>query len=100
MVKELDGTKNEWGWCKSKLGANAILAVSMAASRAAAADQGLPLFKYKNDLLHQIDFEFSFFFFSLDILENSMASQQIQLPTIFHYLFSMLSMEENMLETN
>ena len=51
MVKELDGTKNEWGWCKSKLGANAILAVSMAASRAAAADQGLPLFKYNFILL-------------------------------------------------
>lgn len=50
MVKELDGTKNEWGWCKSKLGANAILAVSMAASRAAAADQGLPLFKYLGKL--------------------------------------------------
>ena len=28
MVEELDGTTNEWGWCKSKLGANAILAVS------------------------------------------------------------------------
>ena len=30
MVEELDGTTNEWGWCKSKLGANAILAVSLA----------------------------------------------------------------------
>lgn len=36
MVEELDGTKNEWGWCKSKLGANAILAVSLAVARAAA----------------------------------------------------------------
>ncbi len=26
MVETLDGTKNEWGWSKSKLGANAILA--------------------------------------------------------------------------
>jgi enolase len=38
---ELDGTPN-----KSSLGANAILAVSMAAARAAAQTSGLPLFRY------------------------------------------------------
>ncbi|MBI2796289.1 MAG: phosphopyruvate hydratase [Gemmatimonadetes bacterium] len=38
---DLDGTPN-----KSKLGANAILAVSMAASRAAAEEVGLPLWRY------------------------------------------------------
>jgi enolase 1/2/3 len=38
---EADGTPN-----KSKFGANAILAVSMAAARAAAAVLGLPLYKY------------------------------------------------------
>jgi len=38
---ELDGTEN-----KSQLGANAILAVSMAAARAAAASYGLPLYRY------------------------------------------------------
>ncbi|MCD6550968.1 phosphopyruvate hydratase [Thermotoga sp.] len=38
---ELDGTEN-----KSKLGANAILAVSMAVARAAANYLGLPLYKY------------------------------------------------------
>jgi len=38
---ELDGTDN-----KSKLGANAILAVSMAAARAAADSFGLPLYRY------------------------------------------------------
>jgi len=38
---ELDGTPN-----KSKLGANAILGVSMAAVRAAAASYGLPLYRY------------------------------------------------------
>ena len=38
---ELDGTPN-----KGKLGANAILAVSMAVARAAAADVGLPLYRY------------------------------------------------------
>jgi len=37
----LDGTPN-----KSKLGANAILAVSLATARAAASQLGLPLFKY------------------------------------------------------
>lgn len=38
---ELDGTPN-----KGKLGANAILAVSLATARAAAADHDLPLFRY------------------------------------------------------
>jgi enolase len=38
---ELDGTET-----KSKLGANAILAVSLATAKAAAATLGLPLFKY------------------------------------------------------
>jgi len=38
---ELDGTKN-----KGRLGANAVLAVSMAAARAAAKEYGLPLYRY------------------------------------------------------
>jgi len=38
---ELDGTEN-----KARLGANAILAVSMAAARASAASIGLPLYRY------------------------------------------------------
>ena len=38
---ELDGTPN-----KEKLGANAILAVSMATARAAAGETGLPLYRY------------------------------------------------------
>lgn len=46
MVEQLDGTKNEWGWCKKKLGANAILAVSMALCRAGAAHKKMPLYKY------------------------------------------------------
>ncbi|NUU99146.1 enolase [Marinitoga sp. 1154] len=41
VMLELDGTEN-----KSKLGANAILAVSMAVARAAADSLGLPLYKY------------------------------------------------------
>lgn len=46
MVQELDGTKNEWGWCKQKLGANAILAVSLATARAGAASSNVPLYHY------------------------------------------------------
>eukprot|EP00747_Dinoflagellata_sp_TGD_P123752 gnl/TRDRNA2_/TRDRNA2_173869_c2_seq6.p1 gnl/TRDRNA2_/TRDRNA2_173869_c2~~gnl/TRDRNA2_/TRDRNA2_173869_c2_seq6.p1 ORF type:complete len:1042 (-),score=304.23 gnl/TRDRNA2_/TRDRNA2_173869_c2_seq6:103-3228(-) len=46
MVETLDGTQNEWGWCKSKLGANAILAVSMAVARAGAAASKMPLYRY------------------------------------------------------
>ena len=40
-MMELDGTPN-----KSKLGANAILAVSLAVARAAAEETGLPLYRY------------------------------------------------------
>jgi len=46
MVQELDGTKNEWGWCKKKLGANAILGVSLAVCRAGAAAAGVPLYQH------------------------------------------------------
>ncbi|CAK9026027.1 Glucose-6-phosphate isomerase [Durusdinium trenchii] len=46
MVEEMDGSKNEWGWSKSKLGANAILAVSMAICRAGAAVEEVPLYQY------------------------------------------------------
>jgi len=41
LLIDLDGTAN-----KSKLGANAVLAVSMAAAKAAAQEAGLPLFRY------------------------------------------------------
>ncbi len=41
MLIELDGTKN-----KKKLGANAILGVSLAVARAAASDTELPLYQY------------------------------------------------------
>jgi enolase len=38
---ELDGTEN-----KHKLGANAMLGVSLAVAKAAAAEMGLPLYRY------------------------------------------------------
>ncbi|MDX2195151.1 MAG: phosphopyruvate hydratase [Cytophagales bacterium] len=41
LMIELDGTEN-----KAKLGANAILAVSMAVAKAAAEEAGLPLYRY------------------------------------------------------
>ncbi len=45
IMIELDGTEN-----KSRLGANAILAVSLACARAAAADAGQPLYRHLNGL--------------------------------------------------
>jgi len=46
MVEVMDGTQNDWGWSKSTLGANAILAVSMAICRAGAASMQIPLYEY------------------------------------------------------
>jgi enolase len=45
MYKELDGTDN-----KGKLGANAILAVSMAICKAGAAEKNIPLYKWIAEL--------------------------------------------------
>jgi enolase len=50
MVEEIDGTQNEWGWCKQKVGANAILAVSLAVARAGADAKKVPLYHYLADL--------------------------------------------------
>jgi enolase len=50
MVEALDGSKNEWGFSKANLGANAILSVSMAVARAGAAAKGMPLYKYIAEL--------------------------------------------------
>ncbi|KAH6805367.1 Enolase [Perilla frutescens var. frutescens] len=46
MVQQLDGTQNEWGWCKQKLGANAILVVSFTVCKAGAAALNIPLYKH------------------------------------------------------
>jgi enolase len=50
MVEEIDGTQNEWGWCKQKVGANAILAVSLAVARAGAASKKVPLYQHLAEL--------------------------------------------------
>ena len=45
FLNKLDGTKN-----KTELGANAILGVSMAIAKAAAAEKGVPLYAHISDL--------------------------------------------------
>lgn len=45
MMFDLDGTEN-----KSKLGANAILGVSLAVAKAGAASKGVPLYQHLADL--------------------------------------------------
>ena len=49
MYQTLDGSQNQYGWPKAKLGANAILAVSLALARAGAAEKNVPLYKYLAD---------------------------------------------------
>jgi len=46
LVQELDGSQNEWGWSKANLGANALLAVSLAVARAGAHARGVPLYEH------------------------------------------------------
>lgn len=50
MVQQLDGTKSEFGFQKQKLGANAILAVSLALARAGALHKKQQLFEYLSAL--------------------------------------------------
>jgi enolase len=50
FLLELDGTEN-----KGKMGANAILAVSLAACKAAAANKGVPLYRHIADLAGKKD---------------------------------------------
>ena len=45
MLLDLDGTEN-----KTKLGANAILGVSLAICKAGAAHKGVPLYRHMSDL--------------------------------------------------
>jgi len=52
LMMEADGTEN-----KGKLGGNAIVAVSMAAARAAAMSQGIPLYTYLGSLVGNTKFE-------------------------------------------
>jgi enolase len=49
-ILELDGTPQ-----KTRLGGNALLAVSLATAHLAARVRGVPLWRHLNDLLHQVD---------------------------------------------
>jgi enolase len=55
MIARLDGSSNEYGFSKNKLGANAILGVSMALCRAGAAALSKPLYQHIADLGHKSD---------------------------------------------
>ncbi|XP_068635154.1 uncharacterized protein [Aristolochia californica] len=46
MVQVLDGTVNEWDWCKPKLGVTTILAVSLAICKTGASVKNLPLYQH------------------------------------------------------
>ena len=54
MVETLDGTQNEWGWAKQKIGANAILAVSLAVARAGASAKKVPLYHHLVSQFHHL----------------------------------------------
>lgn len=57
MVEKLDGSKHPRGWYnKSKLGANAILGVSMAVARAGAVAKKIPLWRHIADLSNTTQF--------------------------------------------
>ena len=55
MIKDLDGSKSEFGYQKMNLGANSILAVSLALSRAAAVAKEMPLYQYLASLAGNLD---------------------------------------------
>ena len=88
MVEEIDGTQNEWGWCKQNIGANAILAVSLATARAGAASRGLPLYHHLAELAGKPTSKFVMPVPSLNIINggahagNSLEMQEFMiLPT-------------------
>ena len=88
MVEEIDGTQNEWGWCKQKIGANAILAVSLATARAGAHSRGLPLYHHLAELAGKPTSKFIMPVPSLNIINggahagNSLEMQEFMiLPT-------------------
>ena len=88
MIEEVDGTKSEWGSFKTKVGANAILAVSLAASRAGAKALGIPLYQHVAQLAGKPTDKFVLPVPSLNIINggehagNKLAMQEFMiLPT-------------------
>lgn len=88
MIEEIDGTKSEWGSFKTKVGANAILAVSLALARAGAKAQGIPLYQHVAQLAGNRTDKFVLPVPSLNIINggehagNNLAMQEFMvLPT-------------------
>lgn len=85
MVEVLDGSKNEHGFTKSKLGANSILSVSLAVARAGAAAKGLPLYQHLAHLAGRDGKKFRIPVPSFNIInggrhaENKMAFQEFMI---------------------
>jgi len=65
LMLAMDGTKN-----KSKLGANAILAVSMAVARAGALSKNLPLYQYLRDLSGSKQKKWKFPYATMNVLNG------------------------------
>lgn len=88
MVEEIDGTKSEWGSFKTKVGANAILAVSLAAARGGAHSLSIPLYQHIAQLAGKKSDKFVMPVPSLNIINggehagNNLAMQEFMiLPT-------------------
>ena len=88
MVEEIDGTVSEWGSFKTKVGANAILAVSLALARAGAKAKGIPLYQHVAELAGNSTEKFILPVPSLNIINggehagNNLAMQEFMiLPT-------------------
>lgn len=88
LVQSLDGSQNEWGWSKSKLGANSILAVSLAIARAGALHHKLPLYNYISKLANKTSNKFIMPVPALNVINggshagNNLAMQEFMLlPT-------------------
>lgn len=88
MIEEVDGTKSEWGSFKTKVGANAILAVSLALARAGAKSLGIPLYQHVAELAGKRTDKFVLPVPSLNIINggehagNNLAMQEFMvLPT-------------------
>ena len=91
MIDEIDGTHSEWGSFKTKVGANAILAVSLAAARAGAKANGVPLYHHIAQLAGKGTDKFVLPVPSLNIINggehagNNLAIQEFMiLPTGAH----------------
>ncbi|KAF2289769.1 hypothetical protein GH714_038548 [Hevea brasiliensis] len=96
MVQQLDGTVNEWGWCKQKLGANAILAVSLAVCKAGAHVKGIPLYKHIANLAGNKKLEFMI----LPVGASSFKEAMKMGAEVYHHLKSVIKKKYGQDATN